>query len=36
MSDLISGLDNMSVTEGKSGGNDAARIAEGVANYVAF
>ena len=28
MSDLISGLDNMSVTEGKSGGNDAARIAE--------
>ncbi|KAF9664643.1 hypothetical protein SADUNF_Sadunf16G0039600 [Salix dunnii] len=28
MSDLIYGLDNISVTEGKSGGNDAARIAE--------
>ncbi|KAI5583773.1 hypothetical protein BDE02_06G038400 [Populus trichocarpa] len=28
MSDLISGVDNMSVTEAKSGGNDAGRIAE--------
>ncbi|KAJ6921785.1 AUGMIN subunit 1 [Populus alba x Populus x berolinensis] len=28
MSDLISGVDNMSVTEAKSGGNDAGRLAE--------
>lgn len=28
MSDLISGVDNLSVTETKSGGNDAGRIAE--------
>ncbi|XP_011027336.1 PREDICTED: HAUS augmin-like complex subunit 1 [Populus euphratica] len=28
MSDLISGVDNMSVNEAKSGGNDAGRIAE--------